>query len=477
MKNQLPPGVAGAGRLRGPACFAVMALLLAAVGVFQSWSLALSIVNLCLISAVMALGLNMQWGYAGLFNAGIMASAALGGATAVLVSVPPVREAWAVGGAGLALAAGVLCLAGGAVLALRRRLRAGGARLATTALLLAVGYGAARAFFDPAAAAIEAIEPARTGFLGGLDLPIILSWPLGGVVAAAAAWLVARLALGLRADYLAIATLGIAEIVLAILKNEDWLTRGVKNVSGLDRPVPYEVDLQAAAGFQAWADLLGIGVPEASTIAVRLCYAGLFLVVLATLLALAQRALHSPWGRMMRAIRDNEVAAEAMGKDVTRRQLEIFVIGSAVGGIAGAMLATLDGQFTPGSYQPLRFTFLIWVMVIVGGSGNNWGAVLGGFFVWFVWTEAEPAGLWAMDLLASTLGDSGSDPLRAHLVASAPYMRVCLMGLILLVVLRFAPRGLIPETARRAAPGGPPAQASGLRPRPMLRANCARARE
>ncbi len=434
-------------RLRGPACFAVMALLLAAVGAFQSWSLALSIVNLCLVSAIMALGLNMQWGYAGLFNAGIMASAALGGASAVLISTPPVRQAWAAGGSGLALAAGVLLLTVLAIVAARRRLRPGGLRLAATALLLAAGYGVAQAWFAPAVAAIEAIEPARTGFLGGLDLPIILSWPLGGAVAAAAAWLVARLALGLRADYLAIATLGIAEIALAVLKNEDWLTRGVKNVTGLDRPVPYEVDLQAAAGFQAWADMLGMGVQEASTIAVRLCYAGLFLAVLAILLALAQRALHSPWGRMMRAIRDNEVAAEAMGKDVTRRHLEIFVIGSAVGGIAGAMLVTLDGQFTPGSYQPLRFTFLIWVMVIVGGSGNNWGAVLGGFFVWFVWTQAEPAGLMAMGLLASMVGDS--DPLRAHIMASAPYMRVCLMGLILLLALRFAPSGLIPEAGRR----------------------------
>ena len=440
-----PHGTPGA--LCGPACFAVMALLLAAVGVFQSWSLALSIVNLCLVSAIMALGLNMQWGYAGLFNAGIMASAALGGASAVLVSVPPVRHAWAAGGAGLALAAGALALTVLAIVAARRRLRPGGLRLAATALLLAAGYGVARALFDPAVAAIEAIEPARTGFLGGLDLPIILSWPLGGAVAAAAAWLVARLALGLRADYLAIATLGIAEIALAVLKNEDWLTRGVKNVTGLARPVPYEVDLQAAAGFQAWAELLGMGVQEASTIAVRLCYAGLFLAVLAILLLLAQRALHSPWGRMMRAIRDNEIAAEAMGKDVTRRHLEVFVIGSAVGGIAGAMLVTLDGQFTPGSYQPLRFTFLIWVMAIVGGSGNNWGAVLGGFFVWFVWTQAEPAGLMVMGQLASLVGDS--DPLRAHIMASAPYMRVCLMGLILLLALRFAPSGLIPEAGRR----------------------------
>ena len=94
----------------------------------------------------------------------------------------------------------------------------------------------------------------------------------------------------------------------------------------------------------------------------------------------------------MRAIRDNEDAAEAMGKDVKGRHLEVFILGSAVIGIAGAMLTTLDGQFTPVSYQPLRFTFLIWVMVIVGGSGNNFGAVLGGFLIWFAWIEAKPVG-------------------------------------------------------------------------------------
>ncbi len=100
-------------------------------------------------------------------------------------------------------------------------------------------------------------------------------------------------------------------------------------------------------------------------------------------------ALKSPWGRMMRAIRDNETAARAMGKDVTRRHLQIFVLGSAVCGLAGAMLITLDGQVTPTSYFPLRFTFLIWVMVIVGGSGNNWGSVLGGMLIWYLWIKVE----------------------------------------------------------------------------------------
>ena len=135
---------------------------------------------------------------------------------------------------------------------------------------------------------------------------------------------------------------------------------------------------------------------------------------------LAERALNSPWGRMMRAIRDNRDAAEAMGKDVTRRHLQVFVLGSAVVGVAGAMLVTLDGQFTPGSYNPLRFTFLIWVMVIVGGSGNNWGAVLGGFLIWFVWVMAEPVGTWLMATLTAGM-DPGSCVARAPARRRAAY--------------------------------------------------------
>ena len=428
-------------------CYAAMAVLLAAVGFGQSWSVALSILHLCLISAIMSLGLNMQWGYAGLFNVGVMGFAALGGVTAVLVSTPPVTEAWSAGGADLAFAAFAFAATVVAVACVRGLMPPGNRRMWATLGILLIGYALTRMFFDPAVEAVEAFEPAKTGFLGGLNLPIILAWPAGAVAAAGAAWLIGRIALGLRADYLAIATLGISEIIIAILKNEDWLTRGVKNVTGLPRPVPYEIDLQRSEAFLAPAEWFGLEAAEASTIFVKLCYAGLFAAVLVVVLFLAQRALHSPWGRMMRAIKGNETAAEALGKDVARRHREVFVIGAAVIGIAGAMLTTLDGQFTPSSYHPLRFTFLIWVMVIVGGSGNNWGAVLGGFLVWFVWIEAEPVGLWLMDMLTSGMDEASS--LRRVLLDRAPYMRPCVMGLILLCVLRFSPRGLIPDTIRR----------------------------
>ena len=433
--------------IKNPLLFVVMACMLAAVGFGQSWSVALTILNLCLISAVMALGLNIQWGYAGLFNVGVMGFAALGGVATVLVSKAPVGEAWAAGGWRLGAAAIVLLATAVVVVLIRRYLNKGTMRAFATVLLVIAGYFATRVFFDPATDAIEAVDSAKTGYLGGLGLPIILSWAVGGMLAAGAAWFIGKVALGLRADYFAIATLGISEIVIAVLKNEDWLARGVKNVTGLSRPVPYERDLQGYPWFADNFSWLGTDLPEASSVFVKLCYTILFIFVLLAVIWLAERALNSPWGRMIRAIRDNENAAEAMGKDVKRRHLQIFIIGAAVIGIAGAMLATLDGQFTPGTYRPLRFTFLIWIMVIIGGSGNNWGSVLGGFLVWFVWIEAEPAGLWMMDQVTSGLAEGS--PLRVHLIGAAPYMRLIIMGIILLVVMRFAPRGLIPEIMRR----------------------------
>lgn len=434
-------------RLRNSLLFAGMAALLVAVGVFQSANLALAILNLCLISAIMTLGVNIQWGYAGLFNAGVMGFTALGGLAAVIISVPPVTEAWVAGGvravSGLFL--GVLAIALG-ILAWKKLSLRKTARGWVSALIVVVGVIAMRWVIDPAVEAIEAVEPAKTGFLGGFGLPIMFAWMAGGALAALAAWAIGKISLGLRSDYLAIATLGISEIIIYVLKNEDWLARGVKNVNGLPRPVPYEIELQATLWVQNWASRLDINLIEFSSIIVKLCYAGLFVVVLALIYWLSERALRSPWGRMMRAIRDNETAAGAMGKNVTSRHLQVFILGSAVIGIAGAMLTTLDGIFTPSTYQPLRFTFLVWVMVIVGGSGNNLGSILGGFVIWFFWIEAEPLGLGLISFLTSSMAEES--PLRIHLLQNAAYTRYITMGVVLLLVLRFSPRGLIPERNR-----------------------------
>ncbi len=423
--------------------FVVIAALIIVTGMVQSWNSALLILNMGLISAVMALGVNLQWGFAGLFNVGIMGFVALGGLAAVLVSTDPVSEAWNAGGLrilfALAIGAGII----GATIIAYRRITATRPRVIAIVTILGLGFFVYRALLDPAVQAVEAVNPALQGNLGGLGLPIILAWPVGGLFAAGAAWIIGKAALGLRSDYLAIATLGISEIIIAILKNEDWLARGVKNVIGLDRPVPKEIDLQESAQFIERASGLGLDPVTASALFVKINYALLFSFVLIILLVMAQLSLKSPWGRMMRAIRDNETAAAAMGKNVTNRHLQIFILGSAICGIAGAMMTTLDGQLTPGSYQPLRFTFLIWVMVIVGGSGNNFGAVLGGFLIWFLWVQVEPMSQYLVTLL--TAGMVEDNAVRFHMMESVAYMRLLTMGLVLLLVLRFSPRGLIPE--------------------------------
>jgi len=426
--------------------FVIVGGLILLTGFVQSWNTAILILNMGLISAIMAIGVNLQWGFAGLFNVGVMGFVALGGLAVVLVSTPPTPGAWSAGGYGIVLA---LLLGAATVVAAvmaAQKMPKGRARTLAIIAILVVGFFVYRAVFDPSIAAVEAIDPAIAGNIGGLNLPVLLAWPAGGLLAAGAAWLIGKTALGLRSDYLAIATLGIAEIIIAIMKNEDWLARGVKNVYGIPRPSPivgYEIDLQSDPTFVERAASFGLDPVTASTLWVKLGYAFLFLIVLLILLWMAQMALKSPWGRMMRAIRDNEVAAEAMGKDVTRRHLQIFVLGSAVCGIAGAMMTTLDGQLTPSAYQPLRFTFLVWVMVIVGGSGNNFGSVLGAFLIWFLWVEVEPIGLWLMNLITSSMPDGSA--LKAHLIESTAHMRLFTMGLILLIVLRFSPRGLIPE--------------------------------
>lgn len=428
--------------VRLPLLTALVAVLILGTGFVQGWNTALLILDMGLVSAIMALGVNLQWGFAGLFNIGVMGFVALGGLATVLISMPATGAAWSAGGVrvllGLALGAATITLA---VLA-QTRLH-GKAKLWATLAILVGGFFLYRTVFDPAVQSIEAVDPAATGYLGGLGLPVLLAWPVGGLLAAGAAWIIGKTALGLRSDYLAIATLGIAEIIIAVLKNEDWLSRGVKNVTGLPRPVPYEIDLQNNAAFVERANGFGIDPTLASTLYVKLGYLLLFAAVLVILLVLAQLAIKSPWGRMMRAIRDNEQAAEAMGKNVTKRHLQIFILGSAVCGIAGAMMTTLDGQLTPATYQPLRYTFLIWVMVIVGGSGNNYGSVLGGILIWWLWVEVEPIGRALLDVLTAGL-PSGSF-LKMHLADAAAHMRLLTMGLILLLVLRFSPRGLLPE--------------------------------
>jgi branched-chain amino acid transport system permease protein len=431
-------------RHRNVLLFAGVALLFILTGMLQSWNLSLNILNLALLSAIMAIGVNIQWGYAGLFSTGIVGSVALGGLAVVLVSSKPVPEGWAAGGPRIlaALLFGALAIA--LAVWLYRRLKPGTNRVLALALFLLVAFFIYRLILDPAVLAVEANNPAQAGNLGGLGLNSIWAWPVGAALAAAAAWVIGKIALGLREDYLAIATLGIAEIIVTVLRNEDWLARGVKNLIDLPRPwpVPKEVDLQLNPTFLDPVASMGLDPVTASTIFVKLLYASMFGLVLLLLVWGCERALNSPWGRMVRAIRDNEISSAAMGKDVKFRHLQIFIIGSAVVGLAGAMMTSMEGQLTPPSYLPLRFTFLIWVMVIVGGSGNNWGSILGGLLIGWLYLAVEFLGPQVMN--AITAGLPAGD-LKDHLQDTAAHMRLLTLGVVLLLVLRFAPKGLIPE--------------------------------
>ena len=430
--------------------FTIMGFLLLIVGILQSWGVAFSILNLCLISAVMSMGVNIQWGFAGLINFGVMGFLAIGGLATILVSVPPVVESWNVGGMGIIFSLLFLIIIIFSCLLINKKLSNYKYKYHLIFLIIILSIPSLKLISGPSIKLIESINPAAQGYLGGMGLPIIFSWFVGGILSAGVAYVIGKICLGLRSDYLAISTLLISGIIVSVIKHEEWLSRGVKNVIGLKRPAPYEVNLQNSEWFinlieaiHFWGPATKDVIISSSGIFVKLCFTIIFTITLLALLFLSERAVNSPWGRMMRAIRDNETAAKAMGKNIVKQQLNIFMIGSAIIGFAGAMLVTYDGLFTPSSYQPLRYTFLIWVMVLLGGSGNNYGSILGGFAVWFIWIESAPVALFLINSFTFFL--DYSNPIRLHLIESVPYFRYLMMGIGLLLVMRYKPEGLLPE--------------------------------
>ena len=427
--------------------YLVCAFLFLLVGLFQSWNVAFSILNLCLISAIMSIGINIQWGNSGIVNFGVMGFAAIGGLCGVLISMPPTLEVWKDGTAVILIILFSFLISGILVKKfLKKFIYNKYLKILLSIIIILFSLYLIKSIFIPSINFIENTNSAKTGYIGGLNLPIIFSWPIAGLFCGVIAFLIGKIALGLRSDYLAIATLGISEIIIYIIKNEEWLARGVKNVNGLPRPVPYEIDLQKNEFIQTLSNTLNLSVIELSSLIVKGLYSILFILVLLIIFFLLQKAIKSPWGRMMRAVRDNEISAEAMGINVKKRHLQVFIIGSAIIGISGAMLTTLDGQFTPSSYQPLRYTFLIWIMVIIGGSGNNHGAIIGGFAIWFFWIQAEPIGIFLIELITIFLSDQNE--MKLYLLNHAAYMRLLLMGLVLILALRFFPKGIIEEEKR-----------------------------
>jgi len=377
---------------------------------------------------IIALGLTIQWGYAGLFNAGIMGFIALSAFVSMLISFPVNDAFWASGdaaplarvfaglGLGIAVTWGINKLP-----ALQSRTKL---RRVLVIIAFVITYLVFMQSLAPVASSIEK----TSGFIGGFGLPVWMGWAAGGIVAGVLAWFVGHICLGLRSDYLAIATLGIAEIIKALLKNADWLTHGTLTVS----PLPWPVSTPGEIGF----------------VASRAMYLAVTAVLIAVIFWLLQRAYSAPWGRMIRAIRDNELSSAAMGKDVNGRRLEVFVIGSVLMGIGGAALVTFNSIFDPSGFLPLHHTFLIWVMVILGGAGNNLGTLIGTVIVYVVWVMAEPATLAIFDGIRY-LGETWFDWQAPNDFDSrALQMRVFVIGLTITLVLRFAPKGLLPEKIR-----------------------------
>lgn len=248
--------------------------------------------------------------------------------------------------------------------------------------------------------------PASPTHLGGFELPVLVGMAAAAVAAGFVAWLIGLTTLRLRSDYLAIATIGIGEILRMVARNEQWLTNGSQGMTNVPKifgslPSP-------------WSEVAFLAV---------------VLVLVAITYWLCERAHRSPWGRVQRAIRDNESAAAASGKHVERFRLASFVFGAMVMGLGGAMMAQLLRFVAPETAEPLMVTFLVWVMLVAGGSGNNRGAVVGAFGVWALWSLT--------DFLTRFMPDA--------LEARASFLRIFLIGLALQLILIYRPQGLIGE--------------------------------
>ena len=250
--------------------------------------------------------------------------------------------------------------------------------------------------------------PDAPGRLGGFGLPIAVGWLGAALAAGLATCLVGALTVRLRADSLAIATFGVAVMVQLCVLNLEGLTGGPFGIGFIPRP------------FAATA--------SDPTLFASLNLALLVAVVALLYLAL-ERLLRSPWGRVLRAIREDEAAARALGKNADRFRLQAFAIGGAIMGLAGAAQAHFIGFIAPENYQPM-LTFQVWAMLIAGGAGNNRGAILGAIVVWALWAFSAPA-------IAALFPPDQQ--------ARAAALRIVLIGLGLCAILLLRPRGILAE--------------------------------
>lgn len=333
------------------------------------------------IYAIFALGLNVQWGFAGLFNVGIVGFAAVGAYTYALL---------------------------------------------TTA--------------------------ESTFHYGGLGLPLPVGMFVAMVASAVIAGVIGLICIRLRSDYLAIATIGISEIIKLILKNETEVTNGPRGINKIPRAWEH---FSEERFYSSWP-MSWFNTPEGWAVFFdalpnwwwQPCFAATVLFCMYVIYRMLERARISPWGRMMTAIRENEPAARAAGKNVTARRVEAFVIGAAIMGFAGALFAQHLRLIEPtNTFDPAKVTFLVWVMLILGGSGNNRGAMLGAFLIWTIWSASELMISGIIDLAGYVFQtfDTGL------LATRAGFLRMMLIGILMQVVLQKYPAGILPEV-RPASP-------------------------
>ena len=243
--------------------------------------------------------------------------------------------------------------------------------------------------------------------LGGFGLPVVVGLLGAAVLAGLTGWAVARICVRLKSDYLAMASIGIAEILRLVIVNESWLTNGSLGVSGVPRPLDGVFQGRSADIFYM---------------------AFVWLIVLLGYVV-SERLRDSPWGLSLRAIRDNEISAAAAGKNVEKFRVQTFVMGCAIMGVAGGLAAHYFRFLSPSATDPLMVTFLVWVMLMAGGSGNNRGAIAGALGIWALWSMTE--------ILTNRL--------PPEWITRSSYIRMLLVGLILQVVLQKFRAGIIPE--------------------------------
>ena len=250
--------------------------------------------------------------------------------------------------------------------------------------------------------------PATNAHLMGWGLPIAAGWFGAMLVSGVASALIGFATLRLRSDYLAITTFGVAVTIHLIALNAQSLTGGPYGIAFIPRPFNDDADRPLLFN--------GLNLALAAALAFAFYIA-------------SERLVRSPWGRVLRAIREDERAAASLGKSPSLYRLQAFALGGAIMGLGGALQAHFIGFIAPDNYLS-SLTFLTWTMLIIGGSGNNRGAILGGVLVWALWS-------------ASGVAIGAIVP--AEHQARAAALKIVAVGVFLALALLLRPRGLIGE--------------------------------